>query len=81
MPGFASKAPVLKGGATVKGTSNGIAEATFDLTFQMNAAGTVKFLVMYAKVYARFMESYVVFDNAVSFDRALASSCPGSVAM
>lgn len=59
---------MLKGDAVVRGTSNGIAEATFDLTFQMNAAGTVKFLVMYAKVYARFMESYVVFDNAVSLD-------------
>lgn len=50
----------------MRATSTGVAEATFDLTFQVNAAGTVQFLVMYAKVYARFMDTYVVFDNAVS---------------
>lgn len=66
LPTYSSKAPALKGGATVRATSTGVAEATFDLTFQVNAAGTVQFLVMYAKVYARFMDTYVVFDNAVS---------------
>lgn len=66
MPAYSSRAPALKGGASVRATSTGVAEATFDLTFQINAAGTVKFLVLYAKVYARFMDTYVVFDNAVS---------------
>jgi len=66
LPGYASRAPVLKGGASVKATSSSGAEAGFDLTFQMNSAGSVKFIVMYAKVYARFMDTYVVFDNTVS---------------
>lgn len=65
LPGYASRAPMLKGGASVKGSSSGVAEATFDLTFQMNSAGAVKFLVMHSKVYARFMDTYVVFDNEV----------------
>lgn len=65
LPGYASRAPMLKGGAAVRATSSATSEATFDLTFQMNAAGTVKFLVLYANMYARFMDTYVVFDNAV----------------
>jgi hypothetical protein len=51
-----------------------VAEATFDLTFQINTAGTVRFLVMYDKVYARFMDTYVVFDNSVSLPHWLSSS-------
>lgn len=65
MPGYASRAPMLKVGSSVKGISNGVAEAAFDLTFQMNAPGTVKFLVMHSKIYTRFMDTYVVFDNTV----------------
>lgn len=57
---------MLKGGATVRASSTGIAESTFELTFQINEAGTVQFLVMYANMYARFMDTYVVFDNTVS---------------
>lgn len=69
LPGYASRAPMLKVGSSVKGISNGVAEAAFDLTFQMNAPGTVQFLVMHSKVYARFMDTYVVFDNAVRLCR------------
>lgn len=57
---------MLKGGAAVRASSGSAAEAAFELSLQMNSPGAVKFLVMYAKVYARFMDTYVVFDNTVS---------------
>jgi hypothetical protein len=66
---------MLKGGATVRASSTGIAESTFELTFQINQAGTVQFLVMYANMYARFMDTYVVFDNTVSTATQLLREC------
>lgn len=75
LPGYASRAPMVKlGSSAVKGISNGVTEASFDLTFQMNAPGTVKFIVMHSKVYTRFMDTYVVFDNAVRLCRGGAGS-------
>lgn len=56
---------------------DGATEATFDLTFSTASPGSIRFVVLYAQMYARFVDTYLVFDNTVSGSMrvVLAATC------
>lgn len=59
---WSSRAPVLL--PSPAAVSAG--EASFKLTFSMDQPGTLNYLVLYKSLFARFLDTYVVFDNQVS---------------
>jgi hypothetical protein len=66
LPAWAGSAPGLKASSDSVARVTAAGEAAFNLTFSLDAAASIKFLVVHASMYARFGDNYAVYDNVVS---------------
>lgn len=66
LPAVVGTAQGSKGGSLLVATAAAAGESSFTLALSMDVAGPMKYLVVYASMYARFADSYLVFDNVVS---------------
>lgn len=66
LPAWTGSAPGLKSSSDPVARVAAAGESAFNLTFSLDAAASIKFLVVHANMYARFGNNYAVYDNVVS---------------
>jgi hypothetical protein len=66
LPAWPGSAPGLKSSSDPVAKVAAAGESAFNLTVSLDAAASIKFLVVHASVYARFGDNYAVYDNVVS---------------
>ncbi|WIA19460.1 hypothetical protein OEZ85_004074 [Tetradesmus obliquus] len=65
LPAWTGSAPGLKSSSDPVARVAAAGESAFNLTFSLDAAASIKFLVVHANMYARFGNNYAVYDNVM----------------